>query len=125
MVLVFNSVHNWVATNTLRDSFKFIHEVMRPGAVLGIVQHRVKKGRKKIPKSGYLYEEEVIRMAETHGFKLMGKSEINANPRDKANYPDGVWTLPPTYRLGDKDKNKYEAIGESDRMTLKFIKPAL
>ena len=121
-VLVFNSVHNLVARKSTVDSFKFFYDVLKPNGVLGIVQHRVREGNRKVPESGYLYEREVIAMARDAGFKYMGKSEVNANPKDKADYPTGVWTLPPYYRLGEKDHDKYEDIGESDRMTLKFIK---
>src|SRR5690606_16415242 len=96
------------------------YEMLKPGGVLGIVQHRVRDGRKKVPMSGYLYEKEVIRMAVEAGFRFLGKSEINANPNDKADYPKGVWTLPPFYRLGKKDRDKYKPMGESDHMTLKF-----
>ena len=73
--------------------------------------------------SGYLPEAYVIALAEGAGFQLAGKSEVNANPRDTRDYPKGVWTLPPTYTLGDTDRAKYAAIGESDRMTLRFTKP--
>jgi predicted methyltransferase len=78
---------------------------------------------KEWSKKGYVPETEVIRMAEEAGFKLAGKSEINANPKDTKDHVDGVWTLPPVYRLKDQDRDKYTAIGESDRMTLKFVKP--
>jgi predicted methyltransferase len=122
MVVTFNSVHNWVATQTVPESFQLFYDVLKPGGVLGIVQHRIREGKKKVPKSGYMFESEVIKMARRYGFKIIKKSAINANSKDKADYPEGVWTLPPTYRLGDEDRNKYEDIGESDRMTLKFIK---
>lgn len=82
----------------------------------------MREGKKKVPKSGYMYEREVIALVTKAGFKYIGKSEVNANPKDTADYPEGVWTLPPTYRLGDVDRDKYEDIGESDRMTLKFVK---
>ncbi|MEO1574715.1 MAG: methyltransferase, partial [Pseudomonadota bacterium] len=72
--------------------------------------------------SGYIREDVVIEMAENAGFELVAKSEINANPKDTRDYADGVWTLPPNFRLGDTDREKYAAIGESDRMTLKFVK---
>lgn len=123
MVLNINNTHNFVAKDSVNESFQFFYDVLRPGGVLGIVQHRVHAKKKRVPKSGYMYEREVIDMALAHGFQLVKRSEINANPKDKANYPTGVWTLPPYYRLGDKDREKYEDIGESDRMTLKFIKP--
>ncbi len=124
VVLSFSHIHNWLAKDEADMSFKFCFDVLRPGGIMGVVQHRISEKRKRVPKSGYLTEKEVITMAQKAGFKFVSKSEINANPRDKADYPDGVWVLPPTYRLGDKDKDKYEDIGESDRMTLKFIKPA-
>lgn len=122
MVLVFNSVHNWVAQDSVEESFKLIHDILKDGGTLGITQHRIREGKKRVPKSGYMYEKEVIKLAASHGFKYLGRSEINANPKDTADYPDGVWTLPPTYRLGDEDRDRYEEIGESDRMTLKFRK---
>jgi predicted methyltransferase len=103
-------------------AFKFFHDVLKPGGTLGIVQHRIAPFKKRVPKSGYMTENEVVALARKAGFKLVQKSEINANPKDKADYPEGVWVLPPIYRLGEKDKDKYEDIGESDRMTLKFIK---
>lgn len=122
-VVTFNSVHNWVAKKAASASFRFFYDILKPGGTLGVVQHRIRDGKRRVPKSGYMYESEVIALARSAGFKFVGKSEINANPKDKANYPEGVWTLPPTYRLGEKDKDKYEDIGESDRMTLKFERP--
>jgi predicted methyltransferase len=122
MVVTFNSVHNWVASNSVPMSFKFFWDILKPGGVLGIVQHRGPQGKKPLAKSGYMTEAEVIFMAKKAGFRFVGKSEINANPKDLANYPKGVWTLPPVYRLGELDHDKYEDIGESDRMTLKFVK---
>ncbi len=122
VVIAVNSVHNWVANNKINESFKFMHDILKPGGTLGIVQHRIAEGKKNIPKSGYMYESEVIAMAKRAGFKFIGKSEVNANPKDTADYPHGVWTLPPTLRDGEKDKSRYERIGESDRMTLKFVK---
>lgn len=122
LVLTFNSVHNWVASNSTTMSFKLFYDLLKPSGVLGVVQHRIAAGKKNFPMSGYMTEKQVIALAAKAGFRLAGKSEINANPRDTADYPDGVWTLPPVYRLGKKDKDKYEDIGESDRMTLKFIK---
>jgi predicted methyltransferase len=122
-VVAFNSVHNWEAHKSSKASFKLFYDILKPGGTLGIVQHRIRDGKKKVPRSGYMYEREVIQLARVAGFKLLEKSEINANPKDTADYPTGVWTLPPTYRLGDQDRGKYEDIGESDRMTLKFVKP--
>lgn len=124
VVLSFNHIHNWLAKNEAQMAFKFSFDVLKPGGTFGVVQHRISEKKKRVPKSGYLTEREVITLAEKAGFKLVARSEINANPKDTADYPDGVWVLPPTYRLGDKDRDKYEDIGESDRMTLKFIRPA-
>jgi predicted methyltransferase len=123
MVLTFNSVHNWVAVKSTTMAFKLFYDLLKKGGVLGVVQHRIAPEKKNISMSGYMTEKEVIALATRAGFKFAGKSEINANPKDTADYPEGVWTLPPVYRLGKKDKDKYEDIGESDRMTLKFLKP--
>lgn len=122
VVLAITSFHNWVAKDETTSSLRFCHDILKPGGVLGIVQHRIAEGKKRVPKSGYMYEKEVISMVTKAGFQFAGKSEINANPRDTADYPEGVWTLPPTYRMGEVDKWKYDRIGESDRMTLKFIR---
>ena len=123
VIISISSVHNWVANRSSNFAFDFFFKLLKPGGVLGIVQHRAPSNKRIGPKSGYLTEKVVIAMAMRAGFKLLAKSEINANPKDTADYPGGVWTLPPFYRLGDKDREKYEEIGESDRMTLKFIKP--
>lgn len=124
MVVTFRNVHNWISINSEIEAFKSFYKVLKPGGVLGVVEHR-ELSNKYDPKakSGYVRERDVIKMAEKAGFMLVAKSEINANPLDKKNHPQGVWTLPPALRLGEKDKAKYLAIGESDRMTLKFIKP--
>jgi len=99
--------------------------VLKPGGVLGVVDHRADAGTKldQVKGSGYLPVDYVVKLATDAGFVLDGRSEINANPRDDHDHPKGVWTLPPTLALGDKDKDKYLAIGESDRMTLRFVKP--
>jgi predicted methyltransferase len=93
--------------------------------VFGVVEHRLPANKVQDAKasSGYMHEAYVIKLAESAGFKLAGKSDINANPKDKADHEGGVWALPPTYGNKDADRAKYEAIGESDRMTLKFVKP--
>lgn len=122
MVVTFNNVHTFIAKKTQKESFKFFYDILKKGGTLGIVQHRIAESQKKIPKSGYMTESEVIALAKRAGFKFVSKSEINANPKDRANYPEGVWVLPPTYRLGEKDHDKYEDIGESNRMTLRFVK---
>jgi predicted methyltransferase len=125
MVLTFRNVHNWAKAGNAEAMFKVFYDALKPGGVLGVKDHRAKPGTsfENQVKSGYLTEEYVIGIAEKTGFKLAGKSEINANARDTTDHPEGVWTLPPTLRLKDKDKEKYLSIGESDRMTLKFIKP--
>lgn len=101
------------------------YTALKPGGIFGVVQHRSDPGRslEDMKSSGYVTEAFVIEMAELIGFELVGQSEVNANPRDTKDYENGVWTLPPSYRMGDTDRDKYTAIGESDRMTLKFQKP--
>jgi predicted methyltransferase len=125
MVLTFRNVHNWAKAGNAEAMFQAFYAALKPGGILGVKDHRAKPGtpfQQQID-TGYLTEEYVIGLAEKAGFKLVAKSEINANPKDTKDHPRGVWTLPPTLALGDKDKDKYLAIGESDRMTLKFIKP--
>lgn len=126
MVLTFRNVHNWMADGQAETVFKAMYKALKPGGVLGVVEHRANANVPQDPKaaSGYVREDHVIKLAQDAGFQLVGKSEINANPKDTKNYPQGVWTLPPVLRLKDGDKEKYVAIGESDRMTLKFTKPA-
>jgi predicted methyltransferase len=101
-----------------------MYRVLKPGGILGIVQHRQDPSVEQDPKaeSGYVREDYVIALAEAAGFELAAKSEINANAKDAKDYSEGVWTLPPTYELGDENRDRYQAIGESDRMTLKFVK---
>ncbi|MHB8448359.1 MAG: class I SAM-dependent methyltransferase, partial [Rudaea sp.] len=125
MVVTFRNVHNWVMADTAPSMFKAFFDVLKPGGVLGVVDHRATSGADldKVKGTGYLPEDYVIKLATDAGFKLDGKSEINANPKDDHDHPKGVWTLPPTLALGDTDKAKYLAIGESDRMTLRFVKP--
>lgn len=125
MVLTFRNVHNWTKSGGDKAAFKAFFDVLKPGGILGVVEHRANP-KKKIDKkglSGYVAEKEVIRLAQQAGFKLVAKSEINANPKDTKDYPKGVWTLPPRFAEGEKDRARYAAIGESDRMTLKFVKP--
>lgn len=125
LVLTFRNVHNWVMADTTAAMFKAFYTVLRPGGVLGVVDHRAEDGAAldAVKQSGYLPTSYVVKVATEAGFTLAASSEINANPKDTKNYPKGVWTLPPTYALGDTDKSKYQAIGESDRMTLRFVKP--
>ncbi len=125
MVVTFRNVHNWMRGGNGEAVFKAMYAALKPGGVLGVEEHRGDPSKPQDPKaaSGYVREDYVITLADEAGFMLAGKSGINANPRDTKDYAKGVWTLPPTLRLGDTDKAKYLAIGESDRMTLKFIKP--
>jgi predicted methyltransferase len=123
MVLTFRNVHNWMEKGGEKAAFKAFFKVLKPGGVLGVVEHRA-NAKGKHSSKGYVREASVIAAAKAAGFKLDKKSEINANPKDTKDYADGVWTLPPVLRLGDKDRDKYMAIGESDRMTLRFVKPA-
>lgn len=127
VVLTFRNVHNWKMGTTDRsaEAFKQIFEMLKPGGTLGIVEHRLPESadsaREKT--SGYVKVSTVRKLAEDAGFKFVAASEVNANPKDTADWKDGVWTLPPVLRLKEVDRAKYEAIGESDRMTLKFRKP--
>ena len=124
MVVTFRNVHNWVSAGTAPQMFKAFFDVLKPGGVLGVEDHRAADGAdvEQSKEKGYLPQDYVIKLATDAGFKLKAKSEINANPKDTKDYEKGVWTLPPSLALGDKDKDKYLAIGESDRMTLKFVK---
>jgi len=125
MVVTFRNIHNWMAGGYAEQAFATAYKALKPGGVLGVVEHR---GNPAVPqdpraKSGYVNEDYAIRLIEGQGFRLVGESQVNANPKDTKDYEQGVWTLPPTYRLGEKDREKYAEIGESDRFTLKFIKP--
>jgi predicted methyltransferase len=132
VVLTFRNVHNWRMGYRRDDkqdyspeAFKQMFAMLKPGGVLGIVDHRLPESAsdERERNSGYIKVSTVRRLAEAAGFKLAGSSEINANPKDTADWPNGVWTLPPSLALKDKDRDRYLAIGESDRMTLKFVKP--
>ena len=124
-VLTFRNIHNWMAEGRAAAAFSAFYDALKPGGVLGLEEHRARADAAQDPLagSGYVREDFAIALAEAAGFKLAGKSEINANPKDTKDYSVGVWALPPTYRLGDVDRDKYAAIGESDRFTLKFVKP--
>ncbi len=122
VVLTFRNVHNWRMAGQAEDMFKGFYDVLKPGGTLGVVEHRAAADVPAEDKSGYVGQAQVIAMAQAAGFKLAGTSEINANPLDTKDYKDGVWTLPPVLRLKDKDRETYVAIGESDRMTLRFVK---
>jgi predicted methyltransferase len=126
LVLTFRNVHNWIEAGTDQAMFDAFFKALKPGGVLGVVEHRAKPGTSlaETRKSGYVDEAYVRKLATTAGFRLDAQSPVNNNPQDTKDYPRGVWTLPPTLALGDQDRDKYLAIGESDRMTLRFVKPA-
>ncbi|MCA9581269.1 MAG: class I SAM-dependent methyltransferase [Myxococcales bacterium] len=125
MVLTFRNTHNWIGDGGEKEAYAAFFRVLKPGGILGVVQHRADDGAdpKQSAKKGYVPESYVIEVAQAAGFRLVDRSDINRNPKDTHDHPEGVWTLPPVLRLGDTDRAKYEAIGESDRMTLKFEKP--
>jgi len=124
LVILFRGLHGMVNGGSMDAWLAAFHKALKPKGLLGIEQHRAKADAKpeESAKQGYLPEPWVIQKVEAAGFKLAGKSEANANPKDTKDHPNGVWTLPPSFALGDKDREKYAAIGESDRMTLKFVK---
>lgn len=128
-VLTFRNIHNWYmrggGDERVQAAFSAFYKALKPGGILGIVEHRLPTSRPLSDQedSGYMREDYVIKMATQIGFQLAGSSSINANSADSADHPKGVWTLPPTLRLGDEKRDHYIAIGESDRMTLKFVKP--
>ena len=131
VVLTFRNVHNWrmgyqrQGQDYAPEAFAQMFAMLKRGGVLGIEDHRLPESAsdEREKSSGYMKVSTVRRLAEAAGFRFVGASEVNANPRDTADWPDGVWTLPPSYRLKDQERAKYAAIGESDRMTLKFVKP--
>ncbi len=125
MVLTFRNTHGWVNAGQAQDIYNEFARILKPGGVLGVVQHRAAPGSDpaETAKGGYVAEDAVKAFAANAGLVFEESSEINANPKDTRDHPKGVWTLPPSLRLGDEDKEKYLAIGESDRMTLRFRKP--
>ena len=125
LILTFRNFHNWMNDGYAEQALAACFTALKPGGILGIEEHR---GRNDVPqdpkaKSGYVRQDYAIALAKKAGFVLVGSSEINANPRDTKDWPDGVWTLPPTLAQGDKDRAKYIAIGEADNFVLKFEKP--
>lgn len=127
LIVTFRNSHDWQSGGFEAEAFAAFYRALKPGGVLGIVDHRLPENRTSPAGEGhtsYVKESAVIAAAEKAGFRLAGKSEVNANPKDTADWPKDVFTLPPTLALGDVDRAKYLAIGESDRMTLKFVKPA-
>ncbi len=124
MVLTFRNVHNWYIDGWAPEAFAAFNKALKKGGVLGVEEHRLPESMPDAMQnsSGYMKQSTVVKLAADAGFKLAGESKVNANPKDTHDYPKGVWTLPPTFTEGDKDRAKYAAIGESDRMTLKFVK---
>jgi predicted methyltransferase len=123
-VVSFRNVHNWHMAGFAPEAFKAFYTALKPGGMLGIVEHRLPEDKPDdlMKSSGYMKVSYIKKLAEDAGFIYAGASEINANPKDTKDYPKGVWTLPPNYAEGDADRAKYAAIGESDRATLRFIK---
>lgn len=124
-ILTFRNVHNWMKSGQAPELFKAMYNALKPGGILGVVEHRnsPKKTQDPTAASGYVSEDYVIALARKAGFEFLARSEINANSKDTKDYPEGVWTLPPSLKLKQQDREKYLEIGESDRMTIKFIKP--
>jgi predicted methyltransferase len=124
LALTFRNVHNWMSQDSTSAMITAIHTSLKPGGYLGVVEHRASADAPQDPKakSGYVREDYAIDVIEKAGFKLVAKSDINANPKDTKDYSGGVWTLPPSFGAGDKERSKYAAIGESDRFTLLFQK---
>jgi predicted methyltransferase len=127
MVVTFRNLHGWINNGVVDNVLRACYRVLKSGGTLGVVEHRAQADAPTDPKvigeTGYVPEAYAVQLIEQAGFKLVERSAINANPKDTKDYPKGVWTLPPTLRLGDLDRDKYLAIGESDRMTLRFTKP--
>jgi predicted methyltransferase len=125
LILTFRNLHNWVNANIAEQMFEVFFKALKPGGTLGLVAHRGTAVMTSFDKgyTGYLAESVAIELAKNAGLELVAKSEVNANPKDTKDYTDGVWTLPPNFKKGELNKQKYVAIGESDRMTLKFRKP--
>jgi predicted methyltransferase len=124
-VLTFRNIHNWIEGGHFDSALHSFFDVLKPGGVLGVEEHRAPAGTPldRIIATGYVPEDYVIAHAKMAGFELVSRSEANANPRDTKNHPNGVWSLPPTLRGGAVDRDRFLAIGESDRMTLTFVKP--
>lgn len=125
-ILTFRNIHGWVRDGIAEEHFAAFFRALKPGGVLGVVQHRADEGVEDVAASartGYVPESHVIALAEAAGFELQARSEVNANPRDSKDHEMGVWTLPPSLRGDEADHERMLAIGESDRMTLRFVKP--
>ncbi len=126
LAVTFRNIHSWMRGDSLAPTLAAVYSTLKPGGKFGVVQHRAKPGTsvEVMAESGYVTEEHVIKAAEAAGFVLLGRSEINANPKDSADYPKGVWTLPPALRGDEAKRDHYLGIGESDRMTLLFARPS-
>jgi predicted methyltransferase len=125
LVLTFRNVHNWMSAGLADEAFTAFYKALKPGGILGIEEHRASTDQPQDPKAanGYVREDYTKQLAQKAGFKFVGASEVNANPKDTKNWPKGVWTLPPVLALGEQDRAKYQAIGEADNFLLKFQKP--
>ncbi len=130
LVLTFRNAHNWVgrgySKSTAGLAFQAMYDALKPGGTLGVVDHRWPDPDNEdyLSENGYVSEERLIALAEEAGFEFAGRSDLNRNPKDTHDYPEGVWTLPPSFAMDDQNRNKFAAIGESDRLTIKFLKPA-
>jgi predicted methyltransferase len=125
MVVTFLNIHNWMNLGFESRALADMYRALKPGGILGVVDHRGGAEKPQDPRAtnGYVNEDYAVRLIEAAGFQLVARSQINANPRDTKDYEQGVWTLPPNYRQGSRDRARYQAIGESDRFTVKFVKP--
>jgi predicted methyltransferase len=125
VVITARNVHNWMAQGTAEQAFASFYKTLKPGGLLIVEEHRAPADKPQDPKAanGYVREDYTIGLAEKAGFKVAGKSDLLNNPKDTKDHPKGVWTLPPTYAMGDTDKAKYQAIGEADNFLVKFQKP--
>jgi predicted methyltransferase len=125
MVLTFRNIHSWMGNDGAEAMFTAMFAALKPGGILGVTEHRARDNEPQDPKakSGYVRTDYAIALAKKAGFELIGQNEINANPKDTTDHPNGVWSLPPSLDGGDTDREKFVAIGESDRFTLRFRRP--
>jgi len=124
LVLTFRNLHNWMGSGDAPEMLAAIHRALKPEGVLGVEDHRANTKTAQDPKAhnGYVRQDYAVALVEKAGFRLVGTSEVNSNPRDTADHPYGVWTLPPSYAMGAVDHDKYTAIGEADNFVLKFVR---